>query len=83
MIMEKLIKNAGASYLKLMSSIPKKILHFVWKRHISWINKSPPGGNFASGAVLLTMAFKVSAFHFLAKILLTCRFGLQILNSNL
>ena len=27
-------------------------------------NKNPPGGSFASGAVLLTIAFKVSAFHF-------------------
>ena len=27
-------------------------------------NKNPPGDNFASAAVLLTMAFKVSAFHF-------------------
>ena len=50
--------------LKLISSIPKKNLHFVWKRHISWINKNPPGGIFASGAVLLTITFKVSAFHF-------------------
>ena len=28
------------------------------------MNKNPPGGNFASGAVLLTIAFKVSAFQF-------------------
>ena len=31
MIMEKLIKNAGASYLKLMSSIPKKNSAFCMK----------------------------------------------------
>ena len=42
----------------------KKILHFVWKRHISWIIKNPPGDNFASGAVWHTIAFKVSAFYF-------------------
>ena len=52
--------------LKLISSIPKKNSAFCMKTSY-FMNKKeplPPGCNFASGAVLLTIAFKVSAFHF-------------------
>ena len=47
--------------LKLISSIPKKNSAFCLKTSY-FMNKS--SGNFASGAVWHTIAFKVSAFHF-------------------
>ena len=66
------VKNRSVSYyiikLMLISSIPYKNSALCLKTSY-FMNKKepppPPGGKFASGAVWHTIAFKVSAFHFL------------------
>ena len=45
--------------------------------------KNPPGGNFASGAVWHTIAFKVSAFQFFGQKLTDVPIWLTILSSIL
>ena len=44
---------------------------------------NPPGGNFASGAVWHTIAFKVSAFHFFGQKLTDVPIWFTFLSSNL
>ena len=67
-----------AHILKLISSIPAFCLKTSY-----FINKNSPGGNFASGAVLLTIAFKVSAFHFIGQNLTDVPIWSTCISSNL